>query len=209
MAAVIAERNSLDVRYCNALLAPLPARQRIEWALENLPASHALTSSFGAQAAVALHLVTTSSPGIPVIFVDTGDLLPETYRFVDTLTARLGLNLRVFSSALSLAWQESRYGRRWLQGIDGLTAYNRDNKLEPIERALRQLSVGTCFAGLRHSRPARRIGAAIIDRTDGERFNVNPIADWSDRDIHQYLTQHDLPNHSLWEKGLIQATAAH
>ena len=79
-----------------------------------------LTSSFGAQAAVSLHLVTRINPDIPVVLVDTGYLFPETYRFIDDLTARLKINLKVYRAELSPAWQEARYGQRWNQGLEGL-----------------------------------------------------------------------------------------
>ncbi len=62
-------------------------KQRVEQATELLPGAHVLTSSFGAQAAVMLHLVNQVIPKIPVILIDTGYLFPETYRFVDDLTA--------------------------------------------------------------------------------------------------------------------------
>src|ERR1700761_4033891 len=88
----------------------LSARQRVEQAIELLPGAHVLTSSFGAQAAVMLHLVNRVVPNIPVVLIDTGYLFPETYRFIDDLVDRLLLNLRVFRSDASSAWQESRFG---------------------------------------------------------------------------------------------------
>jgi 3'-phosphoadenosine 5'-phosphosulfate sulfotransferase (PAPS reductase)/FAD synthetase len=66
----------------------LDAGARVDLALRCLPGAHALSSSFGAQAAVMLHLVNERAPGIPVILVDTGYLFPETYQFIDTLTER-------------------------------------------------------------------------------------------------------------------------
>src|ERR1700741_3087518 len=104
------------------------AYERVEWALETLPGNHVLTSSFGAQAAVSLHLVTQVSPSIPVLLVDTGYLFPETYRFSDELTARMKLNLKVYRAPRSPAWQEARHGQRWNQGLEGLAAYNQENK---------------------------------------------------------------------------------
>ena len=90
---------------CSDIFAGLSAEERVAWAFEHLPGQHALSSSFGAQAAVSLHMLTRVSPEIPVIFVDTGYLFPETYRFVDELTDRLNLNLRVYSALRSPAWQ--------------------------------------------------------------------------------------------------------
>ena len=74
----------------------MTAEERVAWALENLPGAHIVTSSFGAQAAVMLHLLTRQKPDIAVVFIDTGYLFAETYRFVDELTERLALNLHVY-----------------------------------------------------------------------------------------------------------------
>lgn len=197
------------VSHCNQLLMHRPAEERVEWALQNLPQRHVLTSSFGAQAAVSLHLVSRLQPDIPVIFIDTGYLFPETYRFVDQLTEQLQLNLHVYQSRLSPAWQESRFGRRWEQGLDGLNAYNYDNKVEPMQRALRELEVGTWFAGLRRSQSSSRAKVEIISWSGGDRFKVHPIADWSDRDVHRYLQRHRLPYHPLWEQGYVSIGDMH
>ena len=80
----------------NALLEPMTPQQRVAWALENLPDTAFLSSSFGIQAAVMLHLVSTEKSDIPVVLTDTGYLFPETYQFVDYLTERLDLNLKVY-----------------------------------------------------------------------------------------------------------------
>lgn len=70
----------------NAQLEKLDAEGRVAWALENLPGNYVLSSSFGIQAAVSLHLVNQIRPDIPVILTDTGYLFPETYQFIDELT---------------------------------------------------------------------------------------------------------------------------
>lgn len=197
------------VEHCNRLLADRRPEERIEWALSNLPSQHALSSSFGVQAAVSLHMVNRIRPGLPVIFVDTGYLFPETYQFVDELTTRLDLNLKIFRSSTSPAWQEARHGRRWEQGLENLNEYNRENKVEPMQRALRELNVGTWFAGLRRSQSSTRATVEFISWTGGERCKVHPIADWSDRDVHRYLKAHNLPYHPLWEKGYVSIGDMH
>ncbi len=203
---VESRQHALD--HCNSLFTTLTAEQRVEWALENLPRQPLLTSSFGAQAAVSLHLVTQQLPDIPVIFIDTGYLFPETYRFVDELTKRLDLNLQIYRSLSSPAWQEALYGKRWEQGVNGLMEYNRDNKVEPMERALRELEVGTWFAGLRRDQAESRANVPFLDWA-GDRWKVHAIADWSDRDVYLYLKKHDLPYHPLWEKGYVSIGDTH
>ncbi|VEA32993.1 phosphoadenosine phosphosulfate reductase [Salmonella enterica subsp. enterica] len=104
----------------NAQLETLTAEERVAWALENLPGEYVLSSSFGIQAAVSLHLVNQIRPDIPVILTDTGYLFPETYQFIDELTDKLKLNLKVYRAGESPAWQEARYascGSRALRAL--------------------------------------------------------------------------------------------
>lgn len=184
----------------NQQLIKFRAEDRVRWAIDHLPGTHVLTSSFGAQAAVSLHMVTRVRPDVPVVLIDTGYLFPETYRFVDELTQRLQLNLIVYRSELSPAWQEARHGQRWTHGLGGVESYNEENKVEPMRRALRDLEVGTWFVGLRRSQARSRTDLEMLRRI-GERWKVHPIVDWTDRDIHEYLEQHRLPRNPLWHRG--------
>jgi phosphoadenosine phosphosulfate reductase len=186
----------------NRAIGHLSASQRIERAVELLPGNHVLTSSFGAQAAVMLHLVNTVIPGVPVVFLDTGYLFPETYSFVDELTERLKLNLKVFRADSSPAWQETRFGKLWDQGLKGIERYNRINKQEPLDRALVELGAGTWFAGLRRVQAETRSQITPLEFKRG-RYKVHPLFDWSDQDIGKYLKKHRLPYHPLWEKGYV------
>lgn len=91
-------QQTLRLTEVNQHLESLSAQERVEWALENLQGNHALSSSFGIQAAVMLHLLTSVKSDIPVVLTDTGYLFPETYQFIDELTERLNLNLKVYSA---------------------------------------------------------------------------------------------------------------
>jgi phosphoadenosine phosphosulfate reductase len=197
------------IDHCNEVFKSLSAEERVEWALAHLPQQHALSSSFGAQAAVSLHLVASQRPDLPVIFVDTGYLFPETYQFVDELTERLNLNLQVYRSKSTPAWQEAKHGKRWEQGVEGITDYNRENKVEPMERALRELNVSTWFAGLRRNQSQSRADVPFLSWSRGNRWKVHAIADWTDRDIFNYLKKHNLPYHPLWEKGYVSIGDMH
>ncbi len=191
-----------DLVGLNRAFAAQAAAARVAHALRILPGPHVLSSSFGAQSAVMLHLVTREAPGIPVMLVDTGYLFPETYRFVDELTTRLKLDLHVVRSDSSPAWQETRWGRLWEQGLDGIERYNHLNKVEPMHRALSVLGAATWFSGLRRQQSRSRENVAPIEFRRG-RYKVHPLFDWSDRDVHRYLKQHDLPYHPLWEQGYV------
>ena len=186
----------------NARLEAMSAEERVRWALEHLPGGHALSSSFGAQAAVSLHLVSSAAPSIPVVLIDTGYLFPETYRFVDDLVLRLGLNLKVYQPTVSPAWLEARHGRLWEQGVQGIERYNDLRKSEPMQRALDELGVASWFAGLRRQQARTRSAIRPLEFRRG-RWKVHPIFDWTDRQVFRYLDRHDLPYHPLWHRGYV------
>ena len=83
-------------------LEKLSAPERVRWALEYLPARAILTSSFGAQSAVMLHLLTRIQADIPGVLIDTGYLFPETYAFAERLQRELDLTLLFISHNLAV-----------------------------------------------------------------------------------------------------------
>jgi phosphoadenosine phosphosulfate reductase len=186
----------------NDWLGSVDAATRVRWSLANLPGPFALSSSFGAQAAVSLHLVAQADPGIPVILVDTGYLFPETYEFIERLQKQLSLNIQRFSSPQPVPEFEAQYGKLWEQGRAGLDQYLELRKVEPMRRALQTLGTKTWFAGLRRSQAESRAKLNPLEVRDG-RFKVHPIFDWSDRDVYLYLKAHGLPYHPLWDQGYI------
>ncbi|TCL06599.1 phosphoadenylyl-sulfate reductase [Sodalis ligni] len=192
----------------NLRLEALTAEQRVGWALDNLPGEVVLSSSFGIQAAVCLHLVTRQRPNIPVILTDTGYLFPETYQFIDALTEKLQLNLQVFRAQLSPAWQEARYGKLWEQGVEGIEQYNQINKVEPMNRALSQLQAQSWLAGLRREQSGSRARLPVLAIQRGV-FKLLPIIDWDNRQVYQYLKQHGLDYHPLWEQGYLSVGDTH
>ena len=192
----------------NVWLESRDADERIAWALETLPGHHVLSSSFGAQSAALLHLVTRHQPEVPVVLIDTGYLFPETYRFADALTERLTLNLKVYRPEIGIAWMEARLGRLWEQGLEGIERYNRLRKIEPMRRALKELGARTWVAGLRRSQSESRRNIRVLELREG-RWKIHPLADWTDRDIWNYAQQHKLPYHPLWERGYVSIGDVH
>ncbi|KGJ88426.1 phosphoadenylyl-sulfate reductase [Thalassotalea sp. ND16A] len=192
----------------NEQLEKMTAIERLEWAFSHLPDNFALTSSFGIQSAVMLHMTTQIKPDIPVVLTDTGYLFAETYRFIDELTERLNLNLQVFRADISPAWQRARHGKQWAQGDSDLKQYNVANKVEPLERGLDELQSNTWFSGVRRSQTDHRKSLPVLQVIRG-RFKFHPIIDWTNKDVHQYLTKHNLPYHPLWDEGYVSVGDKH
>lgn len=195
-------QDTATAKAVNDWLASVDGATRVRWSLENLPGPFALSSSFGAQAAVSLHLVAAQDPNIPVILIDTGYLFPETYEFIERLRKDLSLNLQTFSGHQSTAEFEAQHGKLWEQGREGLDKYLEIRKVEPMRRGLKTLGINSWFAGLRRSQAASRAALNPLEVRDG-RFKVHPIFDWSDRDVYLYLKAHGLPYHPLWDRGYV------
>jgi phosphoadenosine phosphosulfate reductase len=201
------EQQQLALQAINQQLTPLSAAERIAFALAHLPGNHMLSSSFGIQAAVMLHLCTQAQADMPIVLTDTGYLFPETYQFIDQLKQQLALNLKVYRAHLSPAWQEARFGKLW-QTEAGLKQYNFMNKIEPMQRAQAELGAGTWFSGIRRSQSSTRADTPIVQIQRGV-VKVNPIVEWSNKDVHYYLEANGLPYHPLWEQGYVSMGDVH
>lgn len=178
------------------------ATERVRWAYETFGDQLVLTTSFGVQSAVMLHLVTTQIPDIPIIFVDTGYLFPSTYTFAADLTERLKLNLKTYTPLQTAAQQEALYGKLWEKDLEGLERYNRMNKVEPMNRAVIELGATAWLSGLRRSQSSSRSERGVVE-SQNKTTKIYPIIDWNDRDIYEYLTENGLPYHPLWDQGYV------
>ena len=105
-----------DIEKANAHLSSLSAKERVKWAWKEFGSGLILSTSFGLQSGVMLDIVMKISSEIPVIFVDTGYLFPETYDYANQLQEKLGFRANVFSAKMSPAYQEKSYGKLWEQG---------------------------------------------------------------------------------------------
>jgi len=199
---------TLNLAKINVQLEKQTAQERVSWAVEHLEDEHAISSSFGVQAAVMLHLVTQVKPNIPVILTDTGYLFAETYQFIDELTDKLNLNLKIYRSLQSTAWQEARHGKLWEQGVEGIEKYNRINKVEPMRRALNELNVKVWFSGLRREQSNSRAHLPILSVQNGV-FKFLPIIDWTNKDVHYYLEEYHLGYHPLRDEGYLSVGDTH
>jgi len=186
----------------NAQFSNMNAGQRVAMLWEQYGAQAVASTSFGLQAAVMLQLIAEHCPEMPVIFVDTGYNFPETYRYIDCLTEKLNINLKHYSSPYSASQQEARWGKLWEQGADGLEHYSRLNKVEPMNRALKELGATVWLSGLRRSHSSTRANRDFLEY-QGERLKAYPILDWPDAQVEHFLRQHSLPSHPLQSQGYV------
>lgn len=177
--------------------------ETVEWLRavieDKLVGEIALVSSFGAESAVLLHLVTRIDPNVPVLFLETGKHFPETLAYRDELAGRLGLNIVNLYPEIADLKSRDESGLRWSYDPDGCCELR---KVRPLEKALARYDAS--FTGRKAFQSSTRANLPRfeIDTSDAQgRIKVNPLIDWSAQDIAAYLSAHQLPRHPLVEKG--------
>ena len=194
---------NLDLISLNQELTNSEASQIVRWAKNRFPDGLVMSTSFGITSAVMLHLVTQVIPDIPVIWLDTGYLPSETYRFAEELTNQLHLNLHIYQSDLSPARMEALYGKLWQKNdLEALNRYDYLRKVEPMNRALKELNATAILAGLRREQTDFRSSLQTVN-LQGEQYKILPILSWNAKDIYYYLQEHNLPYHPLFDQGYV------
>ncbi|MEM8491691.1 MAG: phosphoadenosine phosphosulfate reductase family protein [Pseudomonadota bacterium] len=143
----------------NRWLSALSAPERVLWSIKHLPGPALMTSSFGIESAVLLHMVREAAASrgieIPVVLIDSGYLHADTYRFADQLEQSWDLPLHIYHSPMTSARQEAQFGKLWTQGDAGARTYQEINRLEPLRRAFRELGGRLWLQGGRIAHSAR------------------------------------------------------
>ncbi|TAE75988.1 MAG: phosphoadenylyl-sulfate reductase [Verrucomicrobia bacterium] len=186
----------------SAELSALKAGERLSRLYERYGSRLAASTSFGLQSAVMLKLIADHAPQIPVVFIDTGYHFPETYRYADELVRRFGTDLRVYQSTHSAARIEALWGPLWEQGREGMDRYAMLTKIEPMDRALRELGADVWLSGVRRSQSSTRVDRPFAEQQK-KTLKVYPILDWADAQISVYMHEQGLPSHPLAEKGYV------
>ncbi len=157
----------------------------------------ALVSSFGTESAILLHMAAQADKALPVIFLETGKLFPETLAYRDTLVAQLGLSdvRSIRPSGAQLAAYDPD-GRLWQKDTDLCCAIRKTN---PLDEALTGFEAW--ITGRKRGQSATRANLQPVETGADGRITVNPLAFWSDEQLDAYFEMHDLPRHPLQAQG--------
>ncbi len=166
---------------------------------DNLIGEIALVSSFGAESAVLLHLVSSIDKNIPVIFLDTGKHFSETLAYRDLLVERFGLNLINLNPEESDVEKQDGNGLRWSFDPDGCCHIR---KVLPLEKEMAKYDASISGRKGFQSKTRNALPRFEIDTSDAHgRLKINPLADWTKEQLDPYITEYDIPPHPLVEQG--------
>ncbi len=182
-----------------AKFSGIDARALLRLAIEDLYKGRiALVSSFGADSAVLLHMVSTIDKAIPVIFVDTKQLFPETLDYRDGLIQHLGLtSVRTHAPDKAMLAAEDPENFLWASDPDRCCDIR---KVAPLGGPLDEFEAW--ITGRKQFQSNTRAALPFFE-AEGERVKVNPLAGWSATKVLEYIEQHQLPKHSLVAKNYL------
>jgi phosphoadenosine phosphosulfate reductase len=197
MSPPVAAPTEIDAEEVAARLEERSAPEAIEWMFETFGESHYIACSFQKTSSVTAHMAKQVNSEARFFYLDTDVLFPETYETRDLLAEHLGIEFDRFHN-LTLEEQAAKHGDQlWNTDPDACCALR---KVEPMRRALS--SVDCWLAGVRREDSANR--AKTPKFTWDKRFDLwklNPIADWSERDVWNYIREHHLPYNPLHDHG--------
>jgi phosphoadenosine phosphosulfate reductase len=168
-------------------LETAPAEEVLTYAVEQFHPQLKLACSFQKEESVLVHMLKEIEPDARVFMIDTGVLFPETLETWKRFEDRFGVNVEVIDA----------------RSADG--PWTADNccgvaKVDALERAL--ADVEAWITGIRREQAPTRAQSAKLERDERRGiWKVNPIADWTEKDVWTYIFKHDLPYHPLHDRG--------
>lgn len=194
----------LDLDALNALFETSTPQRVVEWATAQFGDGAVMSSSFGAESALLIHMATRAKPDVKVVFTDTGYLFPETRQHLDALRERFGLDVRVYrprTDPLAYLRDAGETDPAWRNDVERCCAANKN---EPFDRAMRELAPRAWLRGIRRSQAETRKNRQFLEWSDRFRcYAVSPLLNMSSKDVFGYMKQHDLPYHPLYEQGYL------
>lgn len=171
----------------------------LEKAQEKLGAGRiASVSSFGAESAVLLHLISRIDKNFPIFFLDTGKHFKETLDYVDILTNRLRLtNVQLISPNVHEVQQLDAEGDLWSRDTDACCAIR---KVNPLAETLKGFD-GWITGRKRFHGGGRDSLPKVEWASDESKIKLNPIVEWSEDQIQQHFLNFGLPSHPLTDEG--------
>lgn len=183
-------------------ITALSVEDRLNWVAERLPGQVVFASALGAEDQVITDLIARLRLNIPIITLDTGRLFDETYTLIRKTEERYGIQFRVQFPA--------REEVESMVAVNGINLFRdsvekrklccRVRKIEPLRRALVGYKGWIC--GLRRDQSVTRSDVTTVDWDEANtKIKFNPLADWSESQVWDYITRHKVPYNELHDRG--------
>ena len=187
----------LDLVELNHRFESATPQEILAWAVATVPNLAQMTSF--SMLAITHMLYHELQAKVPVIFLNTLHLFPETLETAQQAKARYGLALHVYQATKSQKEFIARYGERlWEKDVD---QFHYLTKVQPMERALDELAIQGWITGRRRDQSATRQNMAILELDHHHRLKINPLANWTIKDVWRYTFAHSVLYNPLHDRG--------
>jgi phosphoadenosine phosphosulfate reductase len=178
-----------ELEELNVEFERLPASKIVQWAVDNFAPHLSLAASM--TDSVLIDLAVKVDPAVEVVFIDTGYHFPETLETVERVRRRYGLNLRMMTVP-------THDEALWEKDPENCCS---SLKVGQLDRAL--AGKHAWLSGLRRDEADTRANAPLVSRDLRGLIKINPLANWTDRDVADYVADHDLIVNPLLEQGYL------
>jgi phosphoadenosine phosphosulfate reductase len=188
---------SLRLSLTEEEIEQLPAEEVLRWASEEFGDRLCLSCSWQKQSSVLVHMVSELELDVDIVELDTHLFFKESYETRERLVERYGLTL-IVPDVITIAEQHKHEGPNLWETNPDRCCHIR--KVEPLIQALRPYDAWV--SGIRREQSPSRAGAKKVERS--ERYGVwkvQPLADWSEKDVWRYIVQNDIPYNPLHDVG--------
>lgn len=163
----------------------------------------AFATSLGAEDQILTQMIASIKPDIKIFTLDTGRLFQETYDLIERTNSRYKINMEViFPDTKEVQDMVREKGiNLFYESVENRKLCCRIRKIEPLHRALE--GYDAWITGLRRDQSVTRNGATLIelDENNHGRVKLNPLIDWSMKEVWDYIKTHNIPYHKLHDKG--------
>ncbi|MBT9315692.1 phosphoadenosine phosphosulfate reductase [Leptothoe spongobia] len=189
--------DQLDLSEMNRRFESATPQEILAWAVATIPNLAQMTSfSMGALTHMLYHELQAR---VPVIFLDTLHLFPETLETAQKAKGLYNLDLHVYQAAPNREHFIGNYGDRlWEKDV---VRFHELTKVQPMERALNELNIQAWITGRRRDQSTNRQHMPILERATDGRIKINPLANWTHKDIWRYTFTHGVFYNPLHDQG--------
>jgi len=190
------------VKDLNERLKGLSAQEILTFFITEYTGKLALGSSLGAEDQVLTDMIARIDKSAKIFTLDTGRVFAETYQTLQETNEKYGINIEIyFPDSEKVEQMVNEKGiNLFYNSIENRKTCCQVRKIEPLKRAMGDVDVWV--TGIRREQSITRILTEIVEYDAiNDKIKINPLLEWTEEDIWNYIKEHDVPYNALHDQG--------
>lgn len=189
-----------DISEVAARLAAAPPLEILSWAVAEFHPKLLMATAFGAEGCCILHMLAEIEPNVTVLNLDTGYQFDETYELRERILHRYGIAVDMIQPERTVEQYEADHGGPLYTHRPDQCCH--DRKVLPLRKAMADYDPRAWISAIRKDQTEHRAAAGVVQWD--AKFNVvkvNPLLNWTKKDVWNFLVKHDVPYNPLHDRG--------